>query len=96
MLIYNVQVNKKPLVHDEKMQEEVDFENVENEDGVQSKATGIPTIYLVLAQYIMSFLKGLAGPRMIPPTQVHVNLPIASIMLKTARIQVTTLSFVLC
>lgn len=42
------------------------------------EATGFPPIDVVLAQHIKSFLKGLAGPRIVPPTQVPANSPVAN------------------
>lgn len=48
-------------------------EEVEQEEGWKAKSIGIPPIGTVLAQKIMYFLKGLAGPRMITPTQALAN-----------------------
>ena len=43
-------------------------EEVEQEEGWQAKAIGIPPFDMVLTQQILYFLKWLAGPGMIPPT----------------------------
>uniref|UniRef100_M1DWC7 Uncharacterized protein n=1 Tax=Solanum tuberosum TaxID=4113 RepID=M1DWC7_SOLTU len=42
--------------------EVVDEENVGQEEEVHAETTGIPPLDPVLAQQIMSFLKGLVGP----------------------------------
>ena len=38
----------------------------------------------MLDQQIMTFLKGLTGPEVLPPTQAQANPPIASIVPKTS------------
>lgn len=58
------------------------FKEVEKEERGQAEAIGIPPIELVLCQYIMSFLKGLTVPGMIPPTQAPLNPPVAKNMPK--------------
>ncbi|XP_015075547.1 uncharacterized protein LOC107019648 [Solanum pennellii] len=42
------------------------MEEVGQEEEVQAETTGVPPIEPVLAQQIMSFLKGLVGPRVMP------------------------------
>lgn len=72
-------------INNEEIEEEVEFgnvEEVENEEGGQVEDTWIPPIDPGLAQQIMSFLKGLDGPGMIPPTQVPTNPPVGKIVPK--------------
>ena len=81
------------------MFQEVEFENVkevENEEGVQDEAKGIPPIDPMLAQQSMSFLKRLAGRWMIPPTQVPANPLVATLNPRQLERQVMMLSCVLC
>ena len=40
---------------------------------MQAEVIGIPPIDPMLGQQILSFLKGLAGPGMLPPTQALTN-----------------------
>lgn len=68
--IDNVPINWNPLVHNEKIEYEVeDVEEIERGKGVKDKATGIPLVDPVLAQQIMSFLKGVVSPRFVPSVQ---------------------------
>uniref|UniRef100_M1DH08 Uncharacterized protein n=1 Tax=Solanum tuberosum TaxID=4113 RepID=M1DH08_SOLTU len=85
--IGNDPVNENSPMHHEEIEEEVEVENVENveeigqEEEVQAEATCIPLIDPVLAQHIMSFLKGLAEPGMLPSvqaTQAPTNHHVAS------------------
>ena len=72
----NIPMNENRLAHNKEIEEEVDIEGVkeiEQEEGVHGAAIGIPLINPVLAQQIMSFLNGLAGPVMLPPTQALTN-----------------------
>lgn len=82
----NVPMNKNPLKHDEGVEDEVeieDVEDIEQEEELQAEATEIPPIDPVLSQQIMSSLKALAGPGMIPPTQAHSNPLVAKTMTMT-------------
>uniref|UniRef100_M1DPB4 'chromo' domain containing protein n=1 Tax=Solanum tuberosum TaxID=4113 RepID=M1DPB4_SOLTU len=64
--------------------ENVDVENIEDvgqEEEVQAETTDVPSIDPVLARHIMSFLKELVGPALLPSvqaTQAPVNPPVAS------------------
>lgn len=44
----------------------------------------VPPIYIVLDQYIIEFLKGLASSSVLPPTQVQFYLHVASTVRKTS------------
>ena len=95
--IDNVPINWNPLVHNEKIEYEVeDVEEIERGKGVKDKATGIPLVDPVLAQQIMSFLKGLADLRMPPPAQAPTDPPVARNAPKTVKWDVTMPSFILC
>ena len=75
----NVSVNENPPANNEEIEEEVKVEDVgevREEKVMQDEATGIPPIDTVLAQQIMSFLKGLYGQGMLPSTQVPTNPPV--------------------
>ena len=88
-LIDNVSVNENPLEHNEEIEKEVEIEDVdedEQEEGMQAEATGIPTIDLVLITQIISFLKGLAGTGMLPPTQTHTNPLVARTVPMTSEV----------
>uniref|UniRef100_M1DU98 'chromo' domain containing protein n=1 Tax=Solanum tuberosum TaxID=4113 RepID=M1DU98_SOLTU len=71
-------------VEHEEIEENVDVENVKEigqEEEVQAGTTCVPPLDPVLAQQIMSFLKGLAGPGVLPSvqaTQAPANRPVAS------------------
>ncbi|KAH0672114.1 hypothetical protein KY284_023201 [Solanum tuberosum] len=71
--IENAPVNEKPYVHHEEIEEEnvdvEDFEDVEQEEEVQAGTTCVPPLDPVLAQQIMSFLKGLVGPGVVHSVQ---------------------------
>uniref|UniRef100_M1DVP2 Uncharacterized protein n=1 Tax=Solanum tuberosum TaxID=4113 RepID=M1DVP2_SOLTU len=61
--------NENPHAHHEDIYENVEVENEEDvgqEEEVQAETTSIPLLDPVLAQHIMSFLKGLAGPGVLP------------------------------
>lgn len=53
---------------------------------VQVEAAGIPLIDPVLAQQIMAFFKGLAGPGMIPSNQVPVNPKVSKTVPMTVKV----------
>lgn len=71
-------------------------EKVEKEVGVHVEATGIPPIDLVLAQHIMSFLKGLDGPGMITRAQAYTSPPVANTVPITGEVGGHDASFGLC
>uniref|UniRef100_M1DM81 'chromo' domain containing protein n=1 Tax=Solanum tuberosum TaxID=4113 RepID=M1DM81_SOLTU len=64
-------LNLAPPVHHEEIEEDIEVENIEvgQEEEVKVETIGIPPIDPVLAQQIMSFLKGLAGPGVLPSVQ---------------------------
>uniref|UniRef100_M1DUD4 'chromo' domain containing protein n=1 Tax=Solanum tuberosum TaxID=4113 RepID=M1DUD4_SOLTU len=70
-------------------EENVEVENVKElgqEENVQAETTCIPPIDTVLAQQIMSFFKGLAGPGIlsfVQATQAPINPYVASTVPKT-------------
>ncbi|XP_015159605.1 uncharacterized protein [Solanum tuberosum] len=79
-------MNENPHAHHEGVEENV--EEVGQEEEVQAEATSIPPIDPVLARQIMSLLKGLAGPGVLPfvqATQAPANPPNASTAPKTGR-----------
>uniref|UniRef100_M1DBS8 'chromo' domain containing protein n=1 Tax=Solanum tuberosum TaxID=4113 RepID=M1DBS8_SOLTU len=70
--VKNAPRNEAPLVHHEEVEENVEVENEKNvgqEEEVQTETTCIPPLDPVLAQQIMSFLKGLVGPGLFPYVQ---------------------------
>ncbi|WMV08779.1 hypothetical protein MTR67_002164 [Solanum verrucosum] len=70
--VENALRNEAPLAHHKEVEENKEVENEENvgqEEEVQADTTGIPLLDPVLAQQIMSFLKGLVGPGVLPSIQ---------------------------
>uniref|UniRef100_M1DEL7 'chromo' domain containing protein n=1 Tax=Solanum tuberosum TaxID=4113 RepID=M1DEL7_SOLTU len=70
--VENAPRNEAPTMHHEEIEENINVENVEEvlqEKEVQAETICIPLIDQVLAQQIMSFLKGLVGPGVLSSVQ---------------------------
>lgn len=90
-------------MHHEKIEENVeDVENVGEvgqDEEVHAETTNVPLIDLVLAQQILSFLKGFIGPGVISSvqaTQYTTNPPIPVTTPRRMERLVTMLSSILC
>uniref|UniRef100_M1DWI5 Uncharacterized protein n=1 Tax=Solanum tuberosum TaxID=4113 RepID=M1DWI5_SOLTU len=71
-LVKNAPKNEVPCVHYEEVEKNVEVKNEEDvgqDKEVQSETTCIPPLDLVLAQQIMTFLKELVGPGVLPTVQ---------------------------
>ncbi|KAH0673662.1 hypothetical protein KY284_024749 [Solanum tuberosum] len=72
-LVEDAPRNEALPAHHEEVEENIEVEdeaNVGQEEEVQAETTCIPPLDPVLAQQIMSFLKGLVGPGVLPSVQV--------------------------
>lgn len=67
--VENAPKNEVPHAHHEEIEENVEVENEEKEKEVQTETTCIPPLDPVLAQQIISFLKGLVDPGVLPTIQ---------------------------
>ena len=88
--IDSVPLNEDPPTNNEEIEGEVeicDIEKVKEDEEMHDEAMGILPIHSVLAQQIMSFLKGLDGPRMTPSTESPTNPPIARTTPKTSDVE---------
>lgn len=90
-------VNENPPFHNEEIEQ--DIEENEEEEEVQAETISVPCIDLMLAQQIISFLKGLYGWGIlsyVQENQAPTNPPVARITPDTGEVGVKSLSFVLC
>ena len=72
-LVDNAPRNEAPPLHHDKIEEDVNVQNegdVEQDEEVHAETTCFHPLDTVLAQQIMSFLKGLASPGLLPYAQV--------------------------
>ncbi|KAH0765510.1 hypothetical protein KY285_001381 [Solanum tuberosum] len=81
--VENAPMNENPHAHHEEIEEnvDVDVEDLGQKREVQAETTCDPPLDPVLAQQIMSFLKGLVGPGVLPsaqPTQAPTNSHVTS------------------
>ena len=61
-------MNENPHAHHEEIEKE-NVEDVGQEGEVQAETTCVPPLDPVLSQQIISFLKGLVGPGVLPSAQ---------------------------
>uniref|UniRef100_M1DLJ5 'chromo' domain containing protein n=1 Tax=Solanum tuberosum TaxID=4113 RepID=M1DLJ5_SOLTU len=69
--VENAPMNENPHAHHEEIEEnvDVDIEDLGQEGEVQAETTCVPPLDPVLSQQIISFLKGLVGPGVLPSAQ---------------------------
>lgn len=86
--IENVLVNDNPPGQHEEMEENKEFEDVEDigeEGGVPTGNASVPLFDELLDQQIISFLKGLAGPAKLTSSQAPVNTLVACTLPKSGE-----------